>query len=241
MIGRIRWPVLRILRWERRGWKTEERDSKGAQGREKRLRERLNRPSLTVIIPRMDGEAEKFWRGVLLSSFLETRNEWLTLRWQAECRPNWNNKGTTNEEEEEEEERMPSKRWSSPFLSLSLSNRLEKFVWKESATTLRGIRLPFHSLRIAKRAEKLSFSNSSRRVTIQAGVLDDAFSSHSSPPPTILSFLPYELNGRVPRHLVNNSRRRYQPSPNTCLPLERLEQVPFLPLFPSLFFFNLEI
>ena len=42
------------------------------QGREKRLRERLNRPSLTVIIPRMDGEAEKFWRGVLLSSFLET-------------------------------------------------------------------------------------------------------------------------------------------------------------------------
>lgn len=145
MIGRIRWPVLRILRWERRGWKTEERDSKGAQGREKRLRERLNRPSLTVIIPRMDGEAEKFWRGVLLSSFLETRNEWLTLRWQAECRPNWNNKGTTNEEEEEEEERMPSKRWPSPFLSLSLSNRLEKFVWKESATTLRDIRLPFHS------------------------------------------------------------------------------------------------
>lgn len=27
MIGRIRWPVLRILRWERRGWKTKERDS----------------------------------------------------------------------------------------------------------------------------------------------------------------------------------------------------------------------
>lgn len=92
------------------------------QGREKRLRERLNRPSLTVIIPRMDGEAEKFWRGVLLSSFLETRNEWLTLRWQAECRPNWNNKGTTNEEEEEEEERMPSKRWPPPFLSLSLES-----------------------------------------------------------------------------------------------------------------------
>lgn len=137
---------------------------------------------------------------------------------------------------------MPSKRWSSPFLSLS--RIVSKSLFERNppprfaASVFRSIP---DSLRIAKRAEKLSFSNSSRRVTIQAGVLDDAFSSHSSPPPTILSFLPYELNGRVPRHLVNNSRRRYQPSPNTCLPLERLEQVPFLPLFPSLFFFNLEI
>lgn len=96
-----------------------ERDS---TGRRARKRERLNRPSLTVIIPRMDREAEKFWRGVSLSSFLETRNDWLTLGWQAERRPNWNNKGTANKKEEEE--RMPSKRWLpvSPFLSLSLES-----------------------------------------------------------------------------------------------------------------------
>lgn len=43
-----------------------ERDSTGGRARK---RERLNRPSLTVIIPRMDREAEKFWPGVLLFFF----------------------------------------------------------------------------------------------------------------------------------------------------------------------------
>lgn len=59
-------------RMEGKGKEKKGRKGLDAQEREKRLRERLNRPSLTVIIPRMDGEAEKFWRGVLLSSFLET-------------------------------------------------------------------------------------------------------------------------------------------------------------------------
>lgn len=106
-----------------------ERDS---TGRRARKRERLNRPSLTVIIPRMDREAEKFWRGVSLSSFLETRNDWLTLGWQAERRPNWNNKGTANKKEEEE--RMPSKRWLpvSPFLSLSLSRIVSKSLFERN-------------------------------------------------------------------------------------------------------------
>lgn len=47
----------------------EKRIRKGLDRGRARKRERLNRPSLTVIIPRMDREAEKFWPGVLLFFF----------------------------------------------------------------------------------------------------------------------------------------------------------------------------
>lgn len=55
-------------------------------------------------------------------------------------------------------------------------------------------------------------------------------------PPRILSFLPYELNGRARRKLVNNSRPR---RPTSILAtflrdvlLENLEQIPFS--FPAI-------
>lgn len=69
MIGRIRGPFCGFF-----DGRKAKRTRKGLD-REARKEERKAKTSLTVIIPRMDREAEKFWRGVSLSSFLETRND----------------------------------------------------------------------------------------------------------------------------------------------------------------------
>ena len=70
MIGRIRGPFCGFF-----DGRKAKRTRKGLDREARKEERRLNRPSLTVIIPRMDREAEKFWRGVSLSSFLETRND----------------------------------------------------------------------------------------------------------------------------------------------------------------------